>query len=262
MAENITTTELETALQNLAEQQGLSVVEYVQSLGYATVSAVETSVSGLQAQITSIVELDAENGVESLAEKIKAINSVVTDENGVVQSILTKILENRNLITNETARATKAELVLNSKIDANKSATDSLAEIVASNLTATDATDAQLQAQIDALSDGTTETNDALAGRVTSIEDSFTDKQVGDVVQKGYKTRIVDLEAGISVETEARIAEIAKTIADSKAYADSISLKASTIDVCAVTNSFRRKMGLANITCSGSTVNGADGVVL
>ncbi|MDO8454087.1 MAG: hypothetical protein Q7S59_05905 [Sulfurimonas sp.] len=262
MAENITTTELELALQNLAEQQGLSVVEYVQSLGYATASAVETSVSGLQAQITSIVELDSENGVESLAEKIKAINSVITDENGVVQSILTKILENRNLITNETARATNAELVLNSKIDANKSATDTLAEIVASNLTATDLTASELQAQIDTLSDGSTASTEALVGRVTVIEDSFTDKQVGDVVQKGYRTRISDLESGVSAETEARIADIAKTILDAKAYSDANNLKASTINVCSVANSFRRKMGLADITCSGSSVNGTDGVVI
>lgn len=262
MAENITTTELETALQNLAEQQGLSVVEYVQSLGYATVASVSTSVESLQAQIVAITELDGENGVESLAEKLKAINAVVTDESGAVQAIYTKIQENKNLVTNEIARATNAELVLNSKIDANKSATDTLAEIVASNLTATDLTASQLQEQINALGDGTAESTDALAGRVTVIEDSFTDKQIGDAVQKGYKTRILDLESGVNAETQARIADIEKTISDAKAYSDANNLKASTINVCSVANSFRRKMGLADITCSGSNINGTDGVVI
>ncbi len=262
MAENITTTELELALQNLAEQQGLSVVEYVQSLGYATVASVSTSVESLQAQIVAITELDGENGVESLAEKIKAINSVVTDENGAVQAIYTKILENKNLVTNETARATNAELVLNSKIDANKTATDTLAEIVASNLTATDLTASGLQEQIDALSDGTTESAEALAGRVVTIEETLADKQVGEIVVKGHRTRLTELEAGILAEASQRALETAQTVADLKAYSDSKDLKASTINVCSVANSFRRKMGLADITCSGSTVNGTDGVVI
>lgn len=118
MAFNVHTTELETALSQLATSMGMSVVEYVQSLGYSTSAQLTSAVTGVQAQIDAITELDGSNGAESLAEKIAAIDAVLSDENGVIQNILTKILENKQLVVDETARATTAEADLQSQITA------------------------------------------------------------------------------------------------------------------------------------------------
>ena len=95
MANNVTTTELELALQQLAQAMGLSVVEYVQSLGYATVEDISLSITAIQAQIDAITELDDTNGAESLAEKIKAINDILATDAGAIEGILTQLLENK-----------------------------------------------------------------------------------------------------------------------------------------------------------------------
>jgi len=125
MADNVTTEELEQALSDLASEMGLSVKEYVESLGYATVADLQASNEGLQAQITAITELDADNGAESLAEKIKAIHDVVSNEDGVVQEILNKILENKQAILDEVSRATAAEAELGQSIADLKAYADS-----------------------------------------------------------------------------------------------------------------------------------------
>jgi len=125
MADNVTTDELEQALQDLASEMGLSVKEYVESLGYATVAELQAAEANLQAQITAITELDADNGAESLAEKIAAINAVISDENGAIQNILGKILENKQAILDEVTRATAAEAALQSQITANANKTAS-----------------------------------------------------------------------------------------------------------------------------------------
>ncbi|MEA1916864.1 MAG: hypothetical protein U9N42_04965 [Campylobacterota bacterium] len=139
MADNVTTEDLELALQDLASSMGLSVAEYVQLQGYATVAELTASISGVQAQITAITEME-DNGVESLAEKVKAINDVLVDENGVIQAIFTKIQENKQLVLDETARATGVEADLQGQVTtnlnrntANEVAITALTATVASN---------------------------------------------------------------------------------------------------------------------------------
>lgn len=130
MPNNVITSELESTLQELATGMGLSVKEYVESLGYATVEELQESHSNLQEQITAIVELDATNGAVSLAEKIAEIDAVISDETGAVQNILSKILENKQAILDEVLRATQAEADLQSQITANDSRITSVVESV------------------------------------------------------------------------------------------------------------------------------------
>ena len=155
MADNVTTEELEQALKDLANSMGLSVKEYVESLGYATVEDLVASKADLQAQITAITELDADNGAESLAEKIAAINAVVSDEDGVVQNILGKILENKQAILDETNRATDAEAGLQSQVtaslnkaNANTTALENLSTKVDDNKSLQDAINTDVEGRL------------------------------------------------------------------------------------------------------------------
>lgn len=181
MADNVTTDELELALEQLAEGMGLSVVEYVNSLGYATVADVQTGVTGLQSQINAIIEMDGENGVVSLAEKVKAINDVLSDENGVIQAIYTKIQENTQALVSEVTRATGVEAVLQAQITS---------AVNAGNTNATAITAVQTAVS-------------TLAGRVTLTE--------GDIATlKGDATVVGSIANLIKVETDRAVAKEAE----------------------------------------------------
>ncbi len=356
MAENVTTEELEIALSDLAESMGLSVVEYVQSLGYATVAEVTAQGGDFQAQLDAITEI-SDNGVESLAEKIKAINDVLVDENGVIQAIYTKIQENKQLALDETARATGVEADLQTQVTANlnkgnsnATAISDLTGVVSANKTASENADSALDTRVIATegdlttlkgdatvagsvahsveqerlravaseannravsdaniasettratgveSDLQTQINDITGGGESSIsslqdalnaeitratgieaglrtdvdganaraavlEDTLNDTtDADDNLVKGHKTRISDLESGLSAEATARIAELAQTVLDMQAYSDARDLKASSMNMCSIGNKFRSSLGLADSTCDGS--GDGDGAVL
>jgi len=239
MADNVTTEELEQALQDLATEMGLSVKEYVESLGYATVADLQASNEGLQAQITAITELDAENGAESLAEKIKAIHDVVSDEDGVVQQILNKILENKQAIADETARATGVEADLQNQITANlnkansnETALSNLNDTVVANKTAQDTVNAGVESRLAGtestvatltgdetvegsvkkqIADEATRTNVAISTAKTEAIDtakSYTDEQIeaitGDTAAtvEGLDTRVKTVEDTLNDTTD------------------------------------------------------------
>lgn len=155
MADNVTSEELETALSDLAESMGLSTVEYVQSLGYATVEEVTAQGGEFQAQLDAITELDADNGAVSLAEKIKAINDVLVDEDGILPAIYTKIQENKQLAVDETARASGVEADLQSQVttnlnkgNSNATAISDLSGVVGTNKTASEDRDTALDTRV------------------------------------------------------------------------------------------------------------------
>ncbi|MGE4510081.1 MAG: hypothetical protein AB7D43_03160 [Sulfurimonadaceae bacterium] len=181
MADNVTTEQLELALQQLANQMGLSTVEYVQSLGYETVAEVQTKVNALQTQIDAIVTIDENDGVETLAEKIELLNALLAAEEGATQEILTRL-------TNiETAIAGLAD------IEARLAALE----------TAGGAVSTDVQAAIDAAK--------------------------------------------------------AEAITTAATYTDANVLKASSMDICLIANSFRAGLGLALIDCSAQAGGGEGG---
>lgn len=236
MADNVTTEELELALEQLAEGMGLSVVEYVNSLGYATVSEVGTHVSDLQGQIDAIIELDAENGVESLAEKVAAINAVLSDENGVIQAIYTKIQENTAAIGAETARATGVEADLQSQITGNTTALTALTNRVA-------VTEADL-----AILKG----DDTVVGSVANL--IKTERERAEAAES-------DLQAQITAITGGEAGSISDVLQQAKDYSDANKLKAASMDMCKIGNKFRFGLGLADATCGGTEPEG-DGLVI
>ena len=176
MADNVTTTELETALQELATGMGLSVVEYVQGLGYSTTTELATAITGVQGQINAITELDANNGAESLAEKIAAINAVLTD-GGQIANIISLINANSAAIASEEARAIAAETALQTqttangnKATSNETAISDLAAVVAANKNVADTDGDSLLDGVNAnaLAIGILNGDDAVVGSVAS----------------------------------------------------------------------------------------------
>lgn len=185
---NPVTEELQVALQGMANSLGMSLVEYVQSLGYATTAGVQSEVDSLQSQITAIVEIDGANGAESLAEKIAAINEVLSSESGELQAIYTKIQENKQLVLDETARATAAEAALQVQVTAiatsngdNATAITALQNLVATNKTAQDAVNADVEARLAATesSVATLTGDDTVVGSVAkAVKDEKTRAQL------------------------------------------------------------------------------------
>jgi len=236
MADNVTTDELEQALQDLANEMGLSVKEYVESLGYATADELLASKTDLQAQITAITELDADNGAESLAEKIAAINAVVSDEDGVVQNILAKILENKQSILDESARATDVEADLQSQITSNLNKTNSnetalsnLADTVSANKSAQDTVNADIESRVAGAESTLTtltgdETVDGSIAKVIADETTRTNAAIATAKAgatddaKAYTDEQIEAITGDTASTveglDSRLGEVENTLAD------------------------------------------------
>ncbi len=230
MPRNTVTEELQQALQQIASNLGMSVVEYIQSLGYATATNVQTNVDSLQSQITAIVEIDGANGAESLAEKIAAINEVLSSESGELQAIYTKIQENKQLVLDETARASAAEAALQLQVTANA---DTAASNAAALLALTNTVAANKAAQD--LVNGDVETR--LSGTESTVAILVGDEQAEGSVKKQIKTE----------KTRAQLAEAA----NAQAIADEATRAQAAEDVNA-------QAIAAMQSGSGATLSGLD----
>jgi len=116
----VTSEDLQKQLENLAEELGISVSEalaVITSKIDTNKSAIETltaSVSTNAQAIESITEM-ADNGVESLAEKVKALNDMFKEDDTLATDVLNRIAAN--------ATATGAN---STEIEALKTAKDNI----------------------------------------------------------------------------------------------------------------------------------------
>ena len=195
MADNVTTDELQQALQNLATILGTSTKEYVEGQGFAKDADLQAAVANLQSQITAITELDENDGAVSLAEKIKQIEAVLSNDEGVVQAIYSLIQQNQAAINDEVTRATGVEADLQSQITATANKANS-------NETAISANASEIA---------------GVKGRMDAAEATLTTLTGDETVTGSIKKQVADEAA----RTNAAIATAKQEAIDtSKAYTD------------------------------------------
>ena len=101
MAFNDKTNKLEIMLGQLAQSMGLSVREYVQG-GFVDVTSYGVDKASIISRLDAIDVVDSGDSVETLAEKIIAINEVLGNDQGELQGILDLITANGTAIQNLT----------------------------------------------------------------------------------------------------------------------------------------------------------------
>lgn len=108
MAENQNTQDLQTKLEELSQGLGISVKEFVEN-GYIDQSTYQIDKDAILARLDAIDVVDGTDNVETLVEKINAINEVLSNSGGELQGIL-------SLITANTTKISNVEANLNNEI--------------------------------------------------------------------------------------------------------------------------------------------------
>ncbi len=154
MASNVTTQELETALQDLAEGLGLSVKEYVEG-GFLDLTTYGADKAAITARLDALDIIDGADGVETLAEKVIALNAIFTENGDLATDVLNRIAANTTAIgavqteltdyktANDAVQATQ-----DTNIASLQSGQSNLATTVAANKSASEAADTALDARV------------------------------------------------------------------------------------------------------------------
>lgn len=213
----VTSEELQLELEQLADDLGVSVQELLTS--YYTKGQIDTTISGIVGRLDAIDVIDAADGVESLAEKISAINTLLTDPNNqtLATDILNRIADNATAITAEVNRATAAEAALGARVDT----TDANVGTNAAAITALQNADVAEKAAQDVI-------NADIEGRVSADETALTtlngDVTVAGSVAKAVEDEKVRAQAELATEKTALQGEIvagdAATLTSAKDYTD------------------------------------------
>jgi len=201
MATNVTTTELETALNELATGLGLSVKEFVEG-GFLDLATYNVDKSAVLARLDAIDVVNGVDGVNTLVEKMTQLDAIFTENGSLATDVLNRITANATAtqaVATDLA-ALDAKLVAEQAVqDANiaKNASDitTLGTTVAANKTASDAADAVLDGRIT-----------ATEGDLTTLKGDAT--VVGSVANavKAEKDRAVAAEAANRTTSDAAIA--------------------------------------------------------
>lgn len=240
--QNAITAASQAQLEKMATVLGLSVVEYVKSLGYATVADVTKDVTKLQGEIDAITKLEGKDA-SSLTAQITAIDKVLSDKNGVVQSIYQDILLNKKDIADEVIRAEAAESTLSTNL---------AAEIVRAKASEKANADeiATINTTLASITGGT-------SGVTLKTIKTQQDTNTADITKN--KADIATNVTAIKANADA----IVKAEASAKAYTDAAVLNATDLNNCKINNKFRAALGLAAIDCTKSTsTSSGSGAVL
>jgi len=189
MADNVTTDDLEKALNDLAEAMGLSVKEFVEG-GFLDKATYSEDHAAVVARLDAIDVVDSEDDIESIAEKLIAVRKVLSDDDGALQGILNLIKENQAAITTEKDRAEGVEAGLRTDVD---------------NATAKGASNESAIADLKTATSDYATANDE---RVTDVEGRITDTEAA------LNTLNADADTAGSV---------AKAVADEAARAKNVS---------------------------------------
>ena len=194
MPNNVTTDEMETALTNLAQSMGLSVKEYVEG-GFLDLTTYGQDKANILARLDAIDVISDEDDIETLAEKIKSINTVLSNDEGQLQGILDLINVNKSDIATEKARAKGVEAGLRTDVD------NALAKGVTN---ANDISD--IQTALSDLEGVNTVAVDELKARVTDTESQIATLEADATVEGSVDNKI-------AVET-ARAKSVSGTLSD------------------------------------------------
>jgi len=150
MADNVTTEELELALQELAEGLGLSVKEYVEG-GFLDLTTYGTDKAAITARLDALDIIDGSDGIETLAEKVASLNALLSEDGDLATDILNRIATNTTAIgsvqtqldgyvaSNDSVQATQ-----DANIAGLQTSASDLAGVVSANKTASEAADTLL----------------------------------------------------------------------------------------------------------------------
>jgi polyhydroxyalkanoate synthesis regulator phasin len=217
MALNVTTQQLLDLLKALAAEQGKAVREYVQSQGFATEADLIAKFNEVNAKIDSIIKIDANDGVETLAEKVQALQDLLNSEEGVVQEILDRLTANEKAISDLAAKeASDIKLIqdalaaLQTKVDNNTQAISNLQDQVTKEV-------AELESEIQANAAAIAENKkaiDVLNGDA-SVEGSVDYK----VAQETARAKAAEAGLAQAIET-AKADAIKEAVSEANAYTD------------------------------------------
>lgn len=204
----VTSEELQTELENLANSLGITIDELLQD--YVTTDSYALDKAAIEARIGAIDVIDSEDGVDTIAEKVNAINTVISNNDGEIQGILDLITANDTAITAEETRALGIESGLRTDVDvaiakstANETSINTLSGTVSDNKTAIEGTVNALDTRV-----GTAE------GSLTTLNGDTT--VVGSVAKQVADAKS---EANTYADTKVATAET-NAVASAKTYTD------------------------------------------
>jgi len=215
MADYVTSEELQDELEKLANDLGISVQELLQD--YVLKTDYATDKAAIVARLDALDVIDDADGVETLAEKVAALNAMFTEDGDLATDVLNRIAQNATDITNETTRATGVEDGLRTDVDTANAG-------VSTNASAISTVSSDLSTEVSRAQDAEA----AIQGQVTTNTDKLTTLNGDSTVEGSVAKAVADEAARASAELATEKSNLqteisdgdAATLTSAKSYAD------------------------------------------
>jgi hypothetical protein len=203
----VTAEELQSQLEQLAEALGVSVKELFDAMGVKVdankeaIAVNASSIEDIKKRLDAIDVIDGEDGIESIAEKLKTLNDMLSQDGTLATDLLQRVADNKAAInavasdlSAEVSRAKEVEAGLDGRLSTveqnivqNTTNLDNLTKTVTANKTAIDASIEEI--------------NGRVAANEQVVENLFThtDKD-GNVVVGEVEKRIADANAAQGID--------------------------------------------------------------